>query len=86
MSNTHYANLLTSQAVNNGTDITVSINTDSTLFSVRDSTNRVLFENVDYVVNNNNVIIQSPYINAVKSRNTTLYFEFNNEVNATFLI
>lgn len=86
LSNEHYANVSPAQATNIGTDICIGIDSDSTLFSIRDSTNRVLYEGVDYYIGNKCVIITSSYVDAVKNRNTTLHFDFNNEVSSSFLI
>lgn len=86
LSNNHYVNISPSQTTNSGTDICISIDSDSTLFSIRDSTNRVLYEGVDYFIENQCVIITSSYVDAIKNRNTTLYFDFNNEMSSSFLI
>lgn len=86
LSNNHYVNISPSQTTNSGTDICISIDSDSTLFSIRDSTNRVLYEGVDYFIENQCVIITSSYVDAMKNRNTTLYFDFNNEMSSSFLI
>lgn len=74
------------QINNSGSDIVININSDSPLFSIHDSANRVLYEDVDYTVSDTNVTILSSYVNAIGSRNTTLYFEFNNELTKTVVI
>lgn len=84
--NNHYSTLLPTQINNSGSDIVVNINSDSPLFNIHDSANRVLYEDIDYTVGDNNVTILSSYVNAVGSRNTTLYFEFNNELTRTVVI
>ena len=84
--NNHYSTLSPTQINNSGSDIVVNINSDSPLFNIHDSANRVLYEDIDYTVGDNNVTILSSYVNAVGSRNTTLYFEFNNELTRTVVI
>lgn len=84
--NNHYANLSPTQANNNGVELVINIDSDSSLFSISDSTNRVLYEDVDYIIGDDNITITSSYINSVRSRDTTLYFKFNNEIIKTFLI
>lgn len=84
--NSHYSSLSPTQINNHGSDIVININSDSPLFNIHDSANRVLYEDVDYTINDNNVTILSSYVNAVGIRNTTLYFEFNNELTKTVVI
>ena len=85
-SNNHYANLSPTQTNNNGSDVFINIDSDSSLFSIHDSRNRVLYEDIDYIVDDDNITITSSYINAVRSRDTTLYLEFNNEIDRTLVI
>lgn len=84
--NSHYSTLSPNQVNNNGNSIVVNIDSDSKLFSIHDSTNRVLYEDVDYSVNENSVTLFSTYINSIGSRNTTLYFDFDNEMTRTIVI
>lgn len=85
-SNSHYSSVSPNQVNNAGNSIVVSINSDSRLFSIHDSTNRVLYEDIDYTVNGDNVTLLSAYVNSIERRNTTLYFEFNNEMTRTMVI
>ena len=67
-------------------DEIVKIKSDSELFSVHTSNNRILRQNVDYVRNKDGIIIKSSYLNSLNGTYTKLVLEFNNDITKNIVV
>lgn len=64
----------------------MKIKSDSELFSVHTSNNRILRQNVDYVRNKDGIIIKSSYLNSLNGTYTKLVLEFNNDITKNIVV
>ena len=67
-------------------DVVVKIKSNSELFSVHTSNNRILRQDVDYVRNSDGITIMTSYLNSLKGAYTQLVLDFNNDISKNIVI
>lgn len=72
--------------IDTSTDVDVTIKSDSELFSLHTTSNRILRENVDYVRNKDGITIKSSYLNSLNGAYTKLVLDFNNNISKDIVI
>lgn len=74
------------QIIDNNSDEYVSVSQMDRLFSVRTTTNRILYENVDYIKNSTGITLKQSFINSLNGANTVLCLDFTNDIQKTITI